>query len=279
LKNTSSNFYPTTMYRLLKIDFRKYFFSRTFWVLISMYLVLIVLVFFSSEKILNNIIVEAGQSSPVPVPNFSLYSLPLVWHNLTFVGGFFKIFLALIVMSFITNEFTHKTIRLNVMMGISRSQFLLSKVLFVFNLSLLSTLILFASGSILGALHTEQPTTALFFEKIEFLPAYFLELFTFCSMALMLAFLIQRSGLSIGLLALYYYIIEPIISYIVPENISEYLPVVAMGNLIDIPNSSLMKMFGVNFRDIISVPDVFTCIVYSILFIGITYWLIIKKDI
>lgn len=267
------------MFSLLKIDFRKYFFSRTFWVLVSIYLVLIVIVFFSTEKLLNNIIIEAGQSSPVPVPEFSLYSLPLVWHNLTFVGGFFKIFLALIVMSFITNEFNHKTIRQNIMMGMSRSGFLFSKVLFVFNLSLLSTLILFLSGTVLGTIHTEQPSMALFLEKIEFLPAYFLELFTFCSMALMLAFLIQRSGLSIGLLALYYYIIEPVLSYMIPDTISKYLPVVAMGDLIDIPNSSLMKMFGVNFREFISVPDVYTCIVYSIIFISFTYWLIIKKDI
>lgn len=267
------------MYRLLKIDFRKYFFSKTFWVLISMYLALIVIVFFSAEKIINNVVVDLGQGAPMPVPEFSLYSLPLVWHNLTFVGGFFKIFLALIVMSFITNEYTYKTIRQNIMMGMSRSQFLLSKVLFVFNLSLLSTLILFISGSILGVMYTEQPTAALFFEKIEFLFAYFLELFTFCSMAMMLAFLLQRSGLSIGLLALYYYIIEPVLSFMVPEKVTKYLPVESMSNLIDIPNSSLMKMFGVNFKEYISVPDVYTCIVYSLLFIGITYWLIRKKDL
>lgn len=268
------------MYRLLKIDFRKYYYSKIFWILVSIYLALIVLVFFSAEKILNSVIIEqAGQNSPVPVPSFSLYSFPLVWHNLTFVGGFFKIFLALIVMSFITNEFTYKTIRQNVMMGMSRTNFLFSKLLFVFGLSFLSTFILFISGSILGIMHTEQPTMALFLEKIEFLPAYFLELFTFNSMALLLAFLIQRSGLSIGLLALYYYIIEPIISFILPEKISAFLPVVAMGNLIDIPNSSLMKMFGVNFSELVSMPDVYICITYSILFIGVTYWLIRKKDI
>jgi len=267
------------MFSLIKIDFRKYFFNRVFWILISIYLALIVIVFFSSEKMLNNVIVQAGKNSPMTVPNFSLYSFPLVWHNLTFVGGFFKIFLALIVMNFITNEFSNKTIRQNVMMGMSRSGFLFSKVIFIFILSFISTLILFVSGSILGVLHTEQLTAALFFEKIEFLPAYFTELFTFCSLALMLAFMIQRTGLSIGLLILYNYIIEPVISSILPGNVSKYLPVKAMGNLIDIPNSSLMKMFGVNFRDFISVPDVYTCILYSVLFIGGTYWMIIKKDL
>lgn len=237
------------------------------------------LTFFLIEKILNNVMIEAGQGAPVAIPEFSLYSFPLVWHNLTYLGGFYKIFLALIVLSFVTNEFTYKTIRQNVMNGMSRSQFVLSKVLFVFLLSFLSATILFISGGILGMQHTEALNMGLFIEKIEFLPAYFLELFTFCSMALLLGFLIQRSGLAIGFLALYYYIFEPIISFLLPKKVAAYLPVESMGNLIDIPNSALMKMVGVNFSEVISIPDVFTCITYSVLFIGLTYLLIIKKDI
>ena len=267
------------MIRLLKIDFRKYIFSKTFWILLAVYAVLLVLTFFLIEKILNNIMIEAGQSAPVPMPEFSLYSFPLVWHNLTYLAGFYKIFLALIVLSFVTNEFTYKTIRQNVMNGMSRIQFLFSKILFVFGLSLVSAIILFISGSILGMNHTESVSTALFFEKIAFIPAYFLELFTFCSMALLLAFLIQRSGLAIGLLALYYYILEPIFSFIIPEQIASYLPVESMGNLIDIPNSAIMKMVGVNFREFISVPDVYICSAYSLVFIGLTYLIIVKKDL
>lgn len=247
--------------------------------MISIYLGLIVIVFFSVEKLLNNVITDASKEAPIPIPGFSLYTFPLVWHNLTFLGGFFKIFLALIVIIFITNEFTYKTIRQNVMNGMGRSQFLFSKVLFVFNLSLLSAIILFVSGAILGMMKSEEVTAALFFEKIEFIPAYFLELFTFCTMAMLIAFLLQRSGLSIGLLLLYSYIFEPIVSYQLPENISKYLPLVAMGNLIDIPNSSLMKMFGVNFKEFISVPDVFTCLVYSAVFIGVVYLILQKKDL
>lgn len=265
------------MINAIKIDFRKYFFSKVFWILLSTYLALIVIVFFSSEKMLNNVIVEAGKGAPLTVPNFSLYSLPFVWHNLTFVGGFFKIFLAIIVLNFITTEFGHKTIRQNIMMGMSRSRFLFSKVFFVLILSFLSTFILFISGAVLGILHTENLTVAMFFDKIEFLPAYFLELFTFCSLALMLGFLIQRSVLAIGLLALYYYIIEPVAASMLPDTISKYLPVESMGNLIDIPNSSLMKMFGVNFREFISVPDIYISILYCLLFIGIAYLVVVKK--
>ena len=77
------------MIRLLKIDFRKYFYSKTFWVLISVYLALIMLVFFSIEKLMNSVMVQAVQNAPMTMPDFSMYCFPLVCHNLAYVGGFF----------------------------------------------------------------------------------------------------------------------------------------------------------------------------------------------
>ncbi|MEJ2594779.1 MAG: ABC transporter permease subunit [bacterium] len=171
------------MYRLLKIDFRKYMYSKPFWVLLSVYILLNVIAFFSIESLLNNMVVNAEKNSPMPVtiPGFSLYNFPLIWHNLTYLGGFFKIWLALIIIISITNELSSKTIRLNIMAGLSRTDFLYSKLLFVGLLSFLSVLVLFLSGAILGIIKSEQLTFGLFIEKITFLPAYFLD---FCALLL-----------------------------------------------------------------------------------------------
>ena len=267
------------MYRLLKIDFRKYFYSKTFWVLISMYLGLLVLVFFTVEKVLNSFVTDVSADAPVPMPDFSLYSFPYIWHNLTFFGGFLKIFLALIVVIFITNEFSYRTARQNVMNGMSRYDFLWSKIIFMFNLTMVSTLLLFLSGTILGLMTPGEFTMALFFEKIEFIPAYFLELFSFCSIAFLIAFTVKKSGLSIALLAFYFYIFESIISFMLPEYISKYLPVNAMSNIIDIPNSEIMSMFGVSFSDHVSIPDAIACLVYCFVFIGIVFLIQPKRDL
>jgi len=188
-------------------------------------------------------------------------------------------FLALIVMVFITNEFTYKTARQNVMNGLSRADFLWSKVLFMLNLCLVSTLILLLSGLILGGMTTEELSLSVVMEKMAFIPAYFLELFTFCSMAFLIAMTLKRSGLSIGLLAFYYYILEPAMSFMLPDPAARYLPVEAMSNLIDIPNSALMKMFGINFSESVSIPDAITCLIYCFLFIGIVFLAQTKKDL
>ncbi len=267
------------MIRLLKIDFRKYFYNRSFWVLFLIYVLLNLLVFTGAEKFVNEIVQNAGSSTPLEIPGFSLYSFPLVWHNLSYLGGFFKIVLALIVIIFITNEFSYKTIRQNIMNGMGREQFLFSKVIFVFVLSFAATLLMFVTGLFLGYAHTNEVSFALFIQKIGFIPAYFLELFTFSSLALLVGFLLRKTGLSIALLALYYYAFEPILSYRLPENIAAYLPLKSMGNLIDVPNSSLMKMFGVNFREFVSMPDVYLCSLYSMVFIGIVYLILRNKDL
>ena len=266
------------MFRLLKIDFKKYAYTRTFWVLLLIYFVLIVGVFFGVEKFLNQALNNARTNAPIPVPDFSLYSFPYVWQNLAFLGGYFKIFVALIVVIFVTNEYSYKTIRQNIMNGMSREQFLASKVLFAALLSLTAAVILFLSGLALGMGHTDDLSLSMGFKNMEFIAAYFLELFTFSLLAMFMGFLFKRSGLSIVMLALYYYIIETILGYSLPEKVYSFLPVKSMSNLIDVPNSALMQMFGVNFREYVSLPDVFICSFWSVFFIGITYLLLRNRD-
>lgn len=267
------------MLRLIKIDFKKYFYSKVFWVMISIYALLLLLVFFGAEKFINGVLANASTSAPVTMPGFTLYSFPFVWQNLAFFAGFLKIFLALIVLFFITNEFSNKTMRQNIMNGMSRNQFILSKLIFVILLSLVSAAILFISGFILGVTYTEENTIALMLQKVVFIPAYFLEVLTYSILAMFIAFLLKRSILAIGALALYSYIIEPIISASLPDSLAKFLPGEAIGNLIDIPNSALMKMFGVSFSESVSTLDAITCLFYCCLLTGLIFLFYQRKDI
>ncbi len=267
------------MKRLIKIDFRKYFHNRTFWVLSALYVVLVVFVFMVTESFLNHVMTNVGKNSPIAIPGFSLYSFPYVWHNMAFLAGFFKIFLALLVIIFITNEYSYKTIRQNVMSGMSRVEFLFSKVIFVFFITLAVTLVLFLSALFLGFSHTENITSSLIFSKIFFVPAYFLEVFTFLLMAMMFAFVLQKQGLAIGIFALYYYVAEPIIAFRLPAGVARFMPIKMITHLIDVPNSSLMKLFGVNFRETVSWIDVWGCLGYSVLFVTAVYFFLKNRDL
>jgi len=268
------------MIRLLKIDIRKYLTSKTYWILLTMYLGLIFSILFGAQGFLNSLVVDANTNSPMTFQEFSIYSFPDTWHMLSFLGGMdvIKLILSLIIIIFVTREFTHKTIRQNLMNGLSRTQFLISKVLFIGILSMLATLIVIFSGFFLGLKHTEEFEWNLVFEKITFIPAYFVEMFTYAAFVLMLSFLIKKSVLSVAVL-IFYYFGEWILSAFIPTQFAAYLPFESIGNIIDRPNTPLLQSFGVTFRDFVSVPDLIVCLIYSTIFVGIVYLILQKSDI
>lgn len=267
------------MIRLLKIELKKLVNNKTFWILLGLYALILASVFWSIQTVVNDIVKETGKSIPIPVSKISLYTFPDIWHNLTFVSGYLKLILAIIVIIFITNEYSYRTIRQNIITGLSRLDFLLSKLLMVGVIALGATLFLYINGLILGFLNTTELTFSMIFQKNIFLFAYFLELFAFMTLALMIGILVKRSGFALGLLALYYYIVEPILNYKLPYDIGEYLPIKAIANLIDVPNTSLMKLVGLNFREYISVSDTLITIAYTCLFTYLMFLVLRKRDL
>ena len=267
------------MIRLLKIDFKKLRGSKVFWILTGLYALLIILFFFGIQGFLDDLAEEANKKSPIPLPGLSAYSLPEIWHNLTYIAGYFKMFLGVVIIIFITNEYSYKTIRQNVISGFSRWDFLSSKFITIGMVSLGATLLVFIIGIILGLIHTEEVTLGILFGKTEFLLAYFLEMYAFLMMAFLVGMLVKRSGFAIGLLLLYYYIVEPVGRYYLPDAVGDYFPKKAIGSMIDIPNTSIMRLFGVQFQDYISIWDVLLVLGYVGLFGFLSYWIIKKRDL
>ncbi len=267
------------MIKLLKIELKKAIPNRAFWILVILYVLVVGTVLLGFQEFLDNVLKQAGRKSPIPIPDIGVYEFPYIWHNLTFLSGFFKIVLGVIVIIMITNEFTYKTIRQNIIAGMSRMDFLKSKVLFILLLSLFAVMLIFITGIILGLIHTQNLSFYVFFEKTIFLPAFLLEVFSYLCFAFMIGFIVKRSGISIGLLLLYGFVIEPIINYKLPAEVNDFMPLRSINNLIDIPNTALMKLFGVEFQNYIALTDVLVVIGYTMLFLAITYLILRKRDL
>ncbi len=267
------------MIKLLKIEIKKTIPNKTFWVLIILYALLCCIMLFSMQELINHIASEASEDAEVKIPSLSLYRFPDVWHNLTYLAGFFKIFLAVIVIILVTNEFSFKTVRQNIIAGISRIDFLLAKIIVVILLSLVATFVVIISGMILGFINTTSISFSEIFERFIFNFAYFLEIFSYLLFALFIGFLVKKSGLAIGLLLLYAYVVEPLIVYKLPDNLERIMPLESISRLIDIPNTSLMRLFGINFNEYIPYQDVLITLGYSCIFIYASYLLIQKRDL
>ncbi len=245
----------------------------------GVYAFILIFVFWGVQAFINDVVKDAGKQAPIPVTKISLYSFPEIWHNFTYIAGYFKIILGITAIIFITNEYNFRTVRQNIISGFSRKEFLFGKLLMVGTIAIGATLFLYINGIILGLLNTKEITLSVIFEKNIFLFAYLLELFAFLSLSILLGFLLKKSGFAILALLIYYYLLEWIIRQQITETIGDYFPKKVISSLIDVPNTSLMKMFGASFREYIALPETIASIAYTTLFAFFMYLLLRKRDL
>ena len=224
--------------QLLKIDLKKMTSYRTFWVICGLYFITLAIVTASGMEVLKwlaSLIEGFGQE--IKIDRIPLYHFPDVWQNLIWISGLFKLVVAIMVVISITNEYQYRTIRQNIIDGLSRWEFLFSKILTNILLSLMSVAMIFLIGLVTGMIYSPDIQWNYVITDLEFFPAYFLEIFAFLSYALMLGILVQRSGLTIVLLMLSH-MIEGIMRLNIDDYlpwIVDYFPMKSISNLVALP--------------------------------------------
>lgn len=176
-----------------------------------------------------------------------IFNFPYIWHFNTFITAFFKLFLAIVIVSMMSNEYSNKTIKQNLIDGLSKKEFILSKFLTVITFSLVSTLFVFIVSLILGLVYSDFNELSIIFTDLEFLLAFFVKLTGFFSFCLFLGVLVKRSAFALGFLILWQ-VFEGIFRGIIrwkffdgetTDTIMGFFPLQAMFNLIKEPFSRL----------------------------------------
>lgn len=267
------------MLHLLKIDLKKLTSYRTFWVVCGLYFITLAFTTASGMEFLKwlaSFIQGFGQQ--INIKRIPLYHFPDVWQNLVYVSGLFKVVLAIMVVISITNEFTYRTIRQNIIDGMSRWEFLLSKILTNVLLSAMSVAMVFVIGLVTGMIYSPEIILADVLTDLEFFPAYFLEVFAFLSFALMLGVLVQRSGLTIILLLLSS-MIEAIVKVNIPEAaalLKDLFPMQSISNLVALP---FTRYAFQEIQDYVSWVAVLVALTWAFLFNYLAYFKLLKSDI
>src|SRR6056300_25631 len=122
-----------------------------------------------------------------------IFNFPYIWHFNTFVAALLKIFLAIIIVSMMSNEYSNKTIKQNLIDGLSKKEFIASKFLTVAVFAFASTLFIFILSLILGYSFSSITETYHVFSQLEYLLAFFIKLLAFFSFCLFLGILVKRS--------------------------------------------------------------------------------------
>lgn len=275
------------MLRLLEIELIKIWNSRSSRILIFSYFGL--LTFLSIFSIIK---IKLGDFE-IHLAKEGIYDFPYIWHFNTYIADIFKLFLAMVIVSMIASEYSNKTLKQNLIDGLSKKEFILSKFVTVVFLSLLSTFMVFVVSLILGLIYSSYNEPSIIFSQLEFLVAYFFKLVCFFSMCLFFAVLVRKSAFSLGFLVLWY-IFERIIwgvSYFITGEASsfwyQFFPLQAMSNLIKEPFSRMDTIraaanqlgaeISLNYK--VQVTDILIVTGWTFLFVYLSFYLLKRRDL
>ncbi|WOD43926.1 ABC transporter permease subunit [Hwangdonia lutea] len=274
------------MLRLLSLELQKLLLNRTSKILIF---VSFILPFF--VILLSSLRINVFGFFTLELGELGVFNFPIIWHLTTFFASQFKFFFAIVVVSMIGNEYSNKTIKQNLIDGLSKKEFILSKFYTIVFFSLVSTILIGLISLCIGLYYSSYTEASIIFREVEFLLAYFVKLVGFFSLCLFLAMLVKRSAFALAFLFITF-ISEWLIFLLVMWQTStetawkviEVLPIQSMWELINQPFQRIaMTKFpdkGELIYDYAVHGYEFAIVIgWTALFIFLSYRLLKKRDL
>lgn len=256
------------MLQLLKVEWLKVKNYRTFWVLSILYLVSLLGANYISYRMWRLAPTNNELSKSVLG---SLFTFPDIWHMVSYISSFLMFILGLLIIISLTNEYSYKTIRQNIIDGWSRKEFILAKIAVTFILALAASIAVFFTALLFGLF--ENPGTFTL-RKIEFVGYFFIQALSYTSAALLFSLLFKRSGLTIGVFFLYTLILENMLVAFLnysTDNLGRYLPLETSDNLIRIPfGKTIINQFLASY-------DTTALLAMSAVYLALFYFISYKK--
>jgi ABC-2 type transport system permease protein len=211
---------------------------------------------------------------------FKILNVPNLWNYYLFVAVLLNIVLGIIVIFVVTNEYSYKTMRQNLIDGLTRKELFLSKFLLLLILTGLSTIVVYISGLIAGAVYNPDAAFADLLERNVLVFGYTVACLGTLSMAAMFSVLLKRSGLATIVFILFIFPFDVIINQgLLKGCCNDYLPVsVLFKGIIEWP-SKMIQSFGAEAQTSLEWLPLTMGFVYIVLFNGITFLLIRRRDL
>lgn len=270
--------------KILKLEWLKLRGHNFFWIGGGIFVLLMLLLTTQFGKVTLLPTQEEGQGM-VTFDNFAdagIYKLPYLWHNLTYVASWLKFIPAFLLLFFVSNEFSYKTYRQNVIDGLSVGKFYWGKILYSILFSLFAVLLLIVCGLVMGLQYNAGAGLAGYLQHTDYLLAYFAEVWCFTVFALFLTFLFKRSTISIIVVIGYYIFVEPILGFILGEPLKFYLPLAPSRELILWPFNRLFQFdefLGTVTPDSVSLKYLLLTLAYSLVFVAGGFLVLKRRDL
>ncbi|MCB0398826.1 MAG: ABC transporter permease subunit [Winogradskyella sp.] len=275
------------MLRLLKLELQKLWLNK-----VSRILIFVSFILPFTVLVLSSIKINFFGFFTLELGELGIFNFPIIWHITTFFASYFKFFFAIVVVSMIGNEYSNKTLKQNLIDGLSKKEFILSKFYTIVFFSLCATILIGVASFFIGLYYSSYTEASIIFREIEFLLAYFVKLVGFFSLCLFFGMLLQRSAFALGFLFVLY-IIEWLVFWGAYEvfdsadsafKVKNFLPLESMYKLIDQPIQRIVMTKFPEKTDIaydyaVHWYEIAIVLGWSAIFIFLSYQLLKKRDL
>ena len=209
------------------------------------------------------------------------FTFPDVWQTVAFISSLFVFLPSVVVIMFITNEYTYKTHRQNIIDGWSRRDFMTSKMIDVVIICLLATILYVITAFVIGIINSAS-ATGNFWEGTKYIGLFFLLVFSQLSIAMLIALLVRKAFIALGIFLFYYFPLEPILVQLGKRwanGAGEFLPLEISDRLIPFPRFFIRD--ANEWKRLVAQSDIHT--LYTILLTAITwaicFWINKRRDL
>ncbi len=275
------------MLRLVQLELQKLWLNK-----VSKLLIFVSFILPFTVLILSSIKINFFGFFTLELGELGIFNFPIIWHITTFFASYFKFFFAIVVVSMIGDEYSNKTLKQNLIDGLSKKEFILSKFYTIIFFSFCATVLIGLATFFIGLYYSSYNEANIIVREMEFLIAYFVKLVGFFSLCLFFGMLFKRSAFALAFLVILY-IIEWLIFGLVTWQthssdigfkVKNFLPLESMYKLIDEPirrivmtkfpdKGELVYDFGVHFSEVTIV------LAWTAIFIFLSYKLLKKRDL
>lgn len=278
------------MKRLISIELQKIWMNKASRILTLTYFILL-----SFIALIASIKFDIGPFK-FHFAEIGIFNFPFIWHFNTYVAALLKFFLAIVIVSMMANEYSYGTLKQNLIDGLSKKEFVLSKFLTVVVFALCSTVFIFVMSLLLGLSFSSYNEFDVIFMDLDYLLAFFVKLTGFFSFCLFLGILVKRSAFALGFLLVWSFLEGILKAFLVfrvfpnsntGDTIMSFFPLEAISNLIIEPFTrlSVIRNIGTqmgvqNTKDYsVHYWSIFIVIVWTFLFIYFSYKLLKNRDL
>jgi len=192
----------------LRVEWLKLKYYRTFWVLLIIITACIPAFNYVIYDITDNSFPKINGQNILGNP----FSFPHVWLTVPFNSGLLMFIPAILIITLFTNEYSYRTHRQNVIDGWSRWRFIRIKMIEVFLLNLFVTGIVVLTCLCFGFITKTPVQSKPGWDQYRFILFFYVEILDYSLIAVLIAMLIKRAGLALGVFFLYMIIEQFVVS-------------------------------------------------------------------